>query len=247
MRKPAGPPAILLACLAAVVYLPARAASQTVDLESEIGVRVTPFAGYAPAFHRIEQRRIVIGEEVLEGAFETSFASGPAAGVLFEVRSAGPLRVSAGALLVRRAETSARSVGVDSVAGPGARHAIAKVALGLRFNEANPAEQIHPFNASVFAGPAYVLELSSRDAVSGLRSGPLGSWAANLGADVQFPLGTAVALDFGVEDFAVLWSESALERRTNAEFALGGIPALSIVHARVSHMWLMRAALTFVF
>jgi hypothetical protein len=241
-------PATVLASVCCLLGAPFHAAAQTGDLGTETTVRVSPFIGYSPGFRRLERRKVVLQDRMIEGDFETRFGTGMAAGLLFEVRSAGPLRISAGAFVLSRSEAFTGAPGSDaSTVGPGVRHAVAKVALAVRLNESVPAAQIHRLNTSLFAGPAYVLELPRRDRLSGLREGTLGTWAVNWGADAEFPLGRIVAVHVGLEDFAVLWSRRALERRVDAGFARAGLPARTTTYVDPSHMWLLRAALTLVF
>lgn len=233
-----------LPILLAVLADPAAARQAPARPDAE--VRITPIVGYAPAFRRSERRDLALDGTVVTGEFDAEFAGGGVAGAAVEVRWIDPFRVTAAGLVVSRGagvETALRNR--EQVTRPGQKFLLARAGLALRLYEAVAAEQIYPMNAAVFAAPAYIVEIPDRDPVTGRRLNHVGSFGLSWGFEGEAPAGDRVGIQFGAEDWIILWNRDELERRAAAEFAGAGLEGTSTVSPSPSHMWVLRVGIAF--
>lgn len=215
--------------------------------EPDVEIRFTPVIGWVPAFVRAERRAIVLQDRVVRGDFEVEHDGGAAAGATLEVRSFGRLRLTTAALFVRGGaalETALQNHEVRE--RPASDFLIVKAGIAVRLHEEVTALQVRSLNAALFGAPAYVLAIPGRDAATGGRQGPYGSWGLNAGIDIEAPIGRGrVGVQISAEDFVVMWNREELERRMAAELAGAGSIGDVTVDPTATHIWVLRAGLTF--
>ncbi|HUF68839.1 MAG TPA: hypothetical protein VMM79_09380 [Longimicrobiales bacterium] len=241
-----GLPALVLIASASTA---ARAQHSVWDPErgADAEIRFTPVIGWTAPFTRHELRSIVLEDRVARGEFDVKHQAGLTAGAMLEFRSFGPIRLTAGALYVSGGEAlETADQGSVSRSRPTADFVLAKAGIVIRIHEREASLQRRSLNVALSASPAYVLAVPQREPAGGGRESPFGSPGLNLGIDAEAPFGGgAVGLQVSVEDFIVFWNRGELERRMDAEFDGAGVTGRSVIHPDPSHMWVLRAGLTF--
>jgi hypothetical protein len=116
----------------------------------------------------------------------------------------------------------------------------------MRLREAVSEMQLRRMTATLFFGPAYVLEMPKDDiALDPVMLDPIGHYGLNFGFDAEIPIaGGKVSLQGGMEDFFTWWNADTWAARNDRAYANDGFNTVSIVEVNPSHMLLLRAGVS---
>ena len=246
-----------LAALAAGLMLPTVAAAQVtrgpVEENWSARFRISPYVGFSPAFKSKGTRAIYTGgaqPQLYSEYYEFDYASGPVTGLSGELQVAPRYSVVASFAWNNRGHTTVHEQDGDLRLETGSQFWFAKAGALLRFRDAESNMQMRTINASFFAGGAFMREVPKTSLFStSAFTSPANHFGANFGAEAELPFASRkVAFQAAVEDFVVIWSKDALNRRfQNETMNAYGPDAISEVSPELSHFLVARVGLSFRF
>lgn len=245
---------VLTAAFAVLILAPAPGSGQMMpELDattSRARVRISPFVGYLPGVERSESWLYSNGAERTSAEVETELGSAVAAGLNLEYRLSPKFGVTALGAYGSRDETvfTVTETG-DAVLVDGSRVFIGRLGGAFYLHEAVDELTVRRLDASVFAG-AVVMHDRPRNDVGTQEFLDNGThFGANVGLNAEIPFGSdRFALQVGIEDNVMFWREGPLARLAWEYFNRPGTSsAQTTASADVSHVWLLRAGLSFRF
>jgi hypothetical protein len=240
----------VFAALSLLVVLPVGSRAQTpVRLGSdwdEPRLRITPFVAYTPPVTRTETRYTRIGAGAEEVYFaEVDLGTGFGGGANFEYRFIDQFAVFAsGSFIHRNASLEYSDLDGFFRREQGSNFIMSRAGFGYRLQERESQLQLRRLDASVYAGPSWIVELPLSDP---LRRGadPMHLFGGHVGIDAELPLSDRrFALYASFEDNFVWWNRGELGRRADAVFTSFGQPAQTRVTTGASHMLMLRLGMT---
>jgi hypothetical protein len=208
--------------------------------------RITPFVGQAPRVSRNERWTVVTQSAPANSDFDVDLGMGLAAGAVLEIRAVERFSiVASGAYISRGATREYSANGGGLFEHPGSTFFVGKVGLGIRLREPVSEMQFRRLSASIFGGPAYIVEMPKADPLARpVFLGRINHVGANFGLETELPLaGRFVALEAAIEDYIVWWNDAESARRADIAAAEDGFLTTTIIETDPSHMVVLRAGL----
>ncbi len=245
---------VLAAAIAFICVIPAVANAQLMPLQDDPSwgprLRVTPFIGYLPSVTRNDTWiHSSPGSDVAFTEVEYEVASGTALGVNGEVVLRGPWSALGTIMYGSRGES--RFDLIDSGQEfeiNGSRYIFTRAGISLALREKDSDLMLRRLSASVFAAPFYMREIPRSEL--GFENldvfNASNHFGVSLGAAGELPFARdRMSLQIAVEDYATWWNGGALKRLPDS-FINDQTPGASTrVETSVSHMWLMRAGVSY--
>jgi hypothetical protein len=243
---------VALFALALAGGLPSAGAAQLNPDEPAVWgprIRITPFVGQAPRVSRNERWTVMAQAAPANSNFDVDLGMGLAAGATLEVRAIERFSFVASGLYISRGTTREHSAsGGGLFEHPGSTFFIGKVGLGMRLREPVSEMQFRRLSASIFFGPAYIIEMPKSDPLARpVFLDRIHHYGMNVGLETEMPLAGRVALEAAVEDYIVWWNDAESARRVDIAAAEDGFLTTTIIETDPSHMVVLRAGLVFRF
>jgi hypothetical protein len=240
----------VLATLAALVVVPAVASAQAAPLPDTDRwgptLRITPYVGFAPMFTRIEDRLTYHGDAAEFGRVEVEHPGGLTLGLDADYRVHRALGVALGAGFTTRGRNLEFSHAEDEVfEAAGSDFVFARAVATLRLQEPESELQLRRLSAALFAGPVLMREIPAADIGRGTGDG-MNLLGFGFGGGGEIPLaGPNLLLHVGIDNNVIWWDTTELARRVDAVNAAFGLETWTEIETNVSHLWVLRAGLTF--
>jgi hypothetical protein len=212
-------------------------------------IRLMPYVGYMPAVTRHETWIHNDGTTNTRVLADYKIAAGNAVGVTAEMPMHGSFNYVAGVMYASRGESSFAFPSSGEEFGiNGSRYLMARAGLSMTLHEKESELTSKRMGASLFATPFYMREMPRSE--SGFADADVfkasNHFGVTIGVNGELPFAQdRMSFQAGIEDNATWWSSKALSRLPDAFFNDPNTGATSNVETNVSHLWMLRAGLTY--
>jgi hypothetical protein len=237
----------LVVAFAALMVMPHLVAAQATDDGWGPKLRITPFLALGPSFTQEGEASVLPSNSPLsEREYELRYGSGFGLGVAAEYRLWNRFGVLASGMWLSRNDGELEFVDVITYEGESTNMWIVKGALSVRLRDEDKELQLHRLNASIYAGPAFILDRPKTEPTT-----PAGAtenenlFALNFGAEAEYPFSNnKLGVMLGLEDYMIFWDDDAALARVSAPILFDDPGAAVAVEPRFSHLWVVRLGLT---
>jgi hypothetical protein len=244
---------VLVAAIALICAIPAAANAQLMPLQDDPSfgsrLRITPFLGYMPSVVRHETW--VHSNDTDETTFvdvDAHLGSGSAIGVNGEYALRGPWSALGTLMYGSRGDRSFDLVNTGSeFAINASRYIVARGGVSYTLKEKETELTMRRVSATVFGGPFYMREIPRSE--SGFEDldvfGASNNFGLSVGAAGEIPFNKdRMSFQLGVEDYATWWNSGGLRRLPDSLIEDDTPGASTRVESSVSHMWVIRAGVS---
>lgn len=242
----------LVIALTCVMATPALARAQFLTALDNLDVRVSPYIGYAIPYTASFRQILQVEGEVITSDMQTKVAGGVAIGVTGELPIGGPWSLNAAFTRTSypsRQTRLADGVGLAEREG-GTTLNVTRGGVSLRLPPEDPQMLLHPAQASLSLGLAWVLQGFPVDRANADLTHFLSHWAISVGAEGHARLDDAGRFGafFAIEDNLVFWNGGEFARRANVVYGEElGFPTLTERNYDLTHLIYVRAGLAVTF
>ncbi|MBI4519840.1 MAG: hypothetical protein HY701_03305 [Gemmatimonadetes bacterium] len=242
----------LVIALTCVMAAPALASAQFLTALDNLNVRVSPYLGYAIPYTASFRQTLQVEGEVITSDMQTKVAGGVAIGATAELPIGGPWSLNAAFTRTSYPTSQTRlsdGVGLAEREG-GTTLTVTRGGVSFRLPPEDPLMLLHPAQASVSLGAAWVLQGFPVDRTNPELTDFLSHWAITAGAEGQARLDEAGRFGafFAIEDNLVFWNGGEFARRANIGYGEElGFPTLTARDYDLTHLIYVRAGIAVTF
>ena len=238
----------LVVALLALVASPGLAAAQ--DVGWGPALRITPFVGVSPNFTQTGEALVQSGSGSDMRDYELRFASGLGMGIAAEFRFWNRFAIIGSGMWSSRGDGELRDFQDELIYEvDGTNLWLAKAGLSVQLRETKPDLQLRRLNATIFAAPALVHDAPKKEPLTPVAAGRKSTHhALNLGAEAEMPFANnKMSFVLGLEDYMVFWDDTDARGRVEGTLQQSMPGAVITVEPRRSHIWILRAGLSWRF
>ncbi len=212
-------------------------------------IRIIPYVGYMPSVTRHETWIHNDGTTNTRVLADYKIAAGNAVGVMAEKPMHRSFNYVAGVMYGSRSESSfvlpqtGEEFGIN-----GSRYLMARAGVSMTLHERESELTTRRMGASIVATPFYMREMPRSE--TGFADADVfkasNHFGVTVGVNGELPFNQdRMSFQVGIEDNATWWSSKALSRLPDAFFNDAATGGTSNVETSVSHLWMLRAGLTY--